>query len=762
MEKSNKKRSIGGIISFITILILILAVVFIASRPNYGSEIEMIPEFQELVNSGEVSDVYAEGGRALVRLKESEISDNDWSRHRKADCYVMYTSSTDIKDIITEYNNTVDAAAKVSYVNHPASESLISTIAPYISIIIMIALAVMFWRMLKKATNAGGTNNFGKSTAQVERSSIRFSDIAGADEEKEETAEIVEFLKNPQKFRAVGARIPKGVLLVGPPGTGKTLLAKAVAGESNVPFFSMSGSDFVELYVGVGASRVRDLFSTAQQHAPCIIFIDEIDAVGRRRGSGLGGGHDEREQTLNQLLVEMDGFNNNTGIIVMAATNRADILDPALLRPGRFDRQIHVNVPDVKGREGILKIHARGKPIDKSVDFGAIARLTSGMTGADIENFLNEAAILTARDGRSTITMADITEGINKATMGPQKRSNLVTEEDKKRTAYHESGHAILIKSLNTGETVHEVSIIPRGQAGGYTSMRTSKDTSYYTKDVLLNKICGAMGGRIAEEIVFGELSTGAANDIKQATQIAHYMVVEYGMSDLGFVNYGEDAEIFVGRDYQKKTSYSEETAAKIDEQVQKILSECYAKSKKLLESKRDIMDNMVKLLLEKETIYSDEIDMIISGKDPKDVSKHIEKRAKAEKRRNDKLRKVQEVEQAKKLQEIKLQAATALNKAGILSKSELDLIKSEIDKTETALPAAPKKRGRPRKNPLTSTDSKESSASKDSTTKSAAPKSTSTKAKTASKPKTAKKSATKEKQEKKSEKKDNSTKDSK
>lgn len=680
LDNNKKKKSTGGILSIITLIILIFIVIFIASQPNYGKRISTT-DFQEMVTNGEVQDVYAQGGTAIIRVVDSAITDAQWKK--RADYYVTYTDITIIYDIIDAYNNQDPAPeVTINFDNQVQGESWVSSIVPYISLIIMIALVYMFYRMIRGASKGNGAMSFGKSKARIEKPNVKFSDIAGADEEKEETREIVEFLKNPQKFRAVGARIPKGVLLVGPPGTGKTLLAKAVAGESNVPFFSISGSDFVELYVGVGASRVRDLFDTAKRNAPCIVFIDEIDAVGRQRGAGLGGGNDEREQTLNQLLVEMDGFQGNTGIIVLAATNRADVLDPALLRPGRFDRQIYVNVPDVKGREGIMKIHAKNKPIDKDVDFTAIARLTSGFTGADIENFLNEAAILAARDNRSTITMEDITEGINKVTMGPQKKSHLVSERDKKITAYHESGHAILAKLLNAGETVHEVSIIPRGVAGGYTSMRDTNDENYYTKDRLLNKICISMGGRIAEELVFGEITTGASNDIQQATKIAHKMVTEWGMSNLGFINYGTQNEVFIGRDYQKQVAYSETTSGKIDEEVSKIIDACYKKAKKTLEDNRQILENMATLLLDKETIYTDEVDMLIGGADPKDVAKSIDKKEKSRKKKEEKIKKDQEIEQAKKLQQVKLQAATALNKAGILSTSELEMIKKEVSET--------------------------------------------------------------------------------
>ena len=438
----------------------------------------------------------------------------------------------------------------------------------------------------------------------------------------------MQFLKSPGKFTAVGARIPKGVLLVGPPGTGITLFAKAVAGEANVPFFPISGSDFVEMFVGVGASRVRDLFDQAKKNMPCIIFIDEIDAVGRQRGAGLGGGHDEREQTLNQLLVQMDGFETNDGIIVMAATNRADILDPALLRPGRFDRQIYVHIPDVRGREAIFKVHARGKPIAPDVDFQVLARITSGFSGAEIANLLNEAAILCARDNRTQITMEDIYEGINKVVMGPQKKSRLVTEVDKRITAYHESGHALVAKFSPHCDPVHEVSIIPRGNAAGYTMLRPDDDNDHMTVNKLKDNLAMGMGGRAAEELVIQDVSTGAVGDIKQATDTARKMVMEWGMSDkLGPVYYGSNQEVFLGRDYQSTHTYSEDVASKIDAEVSKLVDAAHKTAVKILTEHRDVMDKMVRLLIERETIYTEEVDMLIAGNSVEEVRDALDKR---------------------------------------------------------------------------------------------------------------------------------------
>lgn len=536
-----------------------------------------------------------------------------------------------LPDIINEWADMADdmgngrgdyirKSIKVSY-SDPSSGSLLSSIL--VPILLYAILAIVFIIILRKSMGANNqAMNFGKTTAnQVRDIKVRFNDVAGAEEEKQELQEIVDFLKYPKKYTDIGARIPRGVLLVGPPGTGKTLFAKAVAGEANVPFFSISGSDFVEMFVGVGASRVRDLFDQAKKNMPCIIFIDEIDAVGRQRGAGLGGGNDEREQTLNQLLVQMDGFEASSSIIVMAATNRADILDPALMRPGRFDRQIYVNIPDVKGREEIFKVHSRNKPLSADINFKSLARLTAGFTGADIENILNESAILAARDNRRLIEMKDISEAINKVMAGPAKRSRLVTETDKRITAYHESGHAIVAKLMKHCDSVHEVSIIPRGMAAGYTITLPENDDNHMTKGKLLDNIAMMLAGRAAEEIVIKDVSTGASNDIQRASKIARRMVTEWGMSDtLGNMYLGASEEVFLGRDYQTQLNYSDDVAAKIDEEVKRILDEQYQVALKILRENRSIMDAMVKALYEKETIYEDEIDALFgedsSGKE--------------------------------------------------------------------------------------------------------------------------------------------------
>ena len=498
--------------------------------------------------------------------------------------------------------------------NVPVNNDWLSLLLP--SLITVGGCFLIFWLMQNRG---GGTNakmmNFGKSRARMTRDNKEnFSSVAGLAEEKEDLEQVVDFLRDPRKYTEVGARIPKGIILVGPPGTGKTLLAKAVAGEAGVPFFSISGSDFVEMFVGVGASRVRDLFDEAKKMAPCIVFIDEIDAVARRRGSGLGGGHDEREQTLNQMLVEMDGFGVNEGIIVLAATNRPDILDPAILRPGRFDRKLAVGRPDVKGREDILKVHAKNKPIGDDVDLNRIARTTAGFVGADLENLLNEAAIITAKEGRKYIQQNDIDRAFVKVGIGEEKKSRVISEKEKKITAYHEAGHAILFHVLPDMGPVHTVSIIPTGiGAAGYTMPLPGEDEMFNTKGRMLQHIQVSLGGRIAEELIFGDVTTGASQDIKQATAIAKSMVMQYGMSEkVGLVNYGSEGdEIFIGRDFGQTKSYGEHMATIIDEEVKRIIDDCYAKAKEIIEANRSVLDRCAALLLEKEKIGQEEFEAL-------------------------------------------------------------------------------------------------------------------------------------------------------
>ena len=493
-----------------------------------------------------------------------------------------------------------------------------------------VLLCIVFYLIMRSMMGGGGkVMSFAKTKARVSTNiKVRFTDVAGAEEEKVELAEVVEFLKQPKKFSDLGARIPRGVLLVGPPGTGKTLFAKAVAGEAGVPFFSVSGSDFVEMYVGVGASRVRDLFDMAKKNQPCIIFIDEIDAVGRQRGAGLGGGNDEREQTLNQILVQMDGFESNEGVIVMAATNRADILDPALMRPGRFDRQIYVNLPDVKGREQILKVHARNKPIAPDVNFKTVARITAGFSGADLANLLNEAAILAARRNKQFIGNAELYEGVNKVLMGPQKKSRVVTESDKRITAYHEAGHAIIARLCEHCDPVQEVSIIPRGNAAGYTMTRPDNDDAHMSKNKIEDFICMALGGRVAEETVIKDITTGASNDLERVTEMAKRMVTEWGMSDkLGLVTYGSNSQtVFLGKDMETHNAYSDETARTIDEEIRRIITTAHERAVRFLTEKRSVLDNMARVLIERETIYTEEVDLLMEGKDYKEVIDYMDK----------------------------------------------------------------------------------------------------------------------------------------
>ncbi len=683
---NNKKKS--GFNYIYTFIIILLAIFILFAFVDINQNIEQIEPSSaiELIEQGKVEQIYAYNGEARILLKEDSIVQDKTQFPNQADFYFKYTSQVweQVLNAITTYNNSgVETSQKIKWSNPPVEASWLETLMPLLYIGLSIFAIYFIFRMFSRSNNSA--MQFGKNKARVTSNvKVRFSDIAGAEEEKQELAEIVEFLKNPQKFTELGARIPKGVLLVGNPGTGKTLLARAVAGESNVPFLSISGSDFVEMFVGVGASRVRDLFDQAKKSQPCIVFIDEIDAVGRQRGAGLGGGNDEREQTLNQLLVEMDGFEANEGIIVLAATNRSDVLDPALLRPGRFDRQIYVNVPDVKGREGIIRIHAKNKPISDDVDFQTLARITSGFTGADLENMLNEAAILAARNHRPKIIMQDITEGINKVLMGPQKKSLLVTEKDKLITAYHESGHAIVGKLLENCEEVQEVSIIPRGMAAGYTMSRPENDDNHMGKNKLNDTIAMMMGGRLSEELFMEDISTGASNDIKRATQLARKMVVEWGMSDkFGFMSFGSEEEIFVGRNYQNRNEYSEATASEIDAEVKKILDYNYERARKILLDNKEYVKQMAELLIEKETIYKDEVDMILAGKSKEEIVKHMDEEAEKKRKEEEKVR--QENEKEKKIKEINLRVKTAemYLKEGIISKEDFDLI---IKEKENAL----------------------------------------------------------------------------
>ena len=680
-QKSNQKRR-----TWLWALITVLLIVMVIYIVGLGNKIEKISytEFQDKVIAGQVAEVYTSGNNGYVLLKDSKIKAEKFPD--KADFKFTFINSELLIQFIDDYNNgnlegqteAPKTKIKVSYTI--PQESWFSKLLPVLSLLIMIVLGYF---IIKSMMGASGKNmGFGKTKAVLgENVKVRFADVAGSEEEKAEMQELVEFLRNPRKFTRLGARIPKGVLLVGPPGTGKTMLAKAIAGESNVPFYSISGSDFVEMFVGVGASRVRDLFEQAKRNAPCLVFIDEIDAVGRQRGAGLGGGNDEREQTLNQLLVQMDGFNGSEGVIVIAATNRPDVLDPALLRAGRFDRQIVVNRPDVSGREKILGVHSKNKPLADDVDFKAVAKITVGFTGADLANVMNEAAILTARDNRSVITMKDINEAIAKVQLGPQKRSNVTTQEDNKRTAFHEAGHAIVAYVLQKDKKVHEISIIQRGMALGYTATRNTIDSNSMSFEQLNNEIAMAAGGRCAEEIIFGEKSVGASNDIKQMTNIARAMVTEYGMSEkFGMMYLGSDGELFLGKDYQSHAAYSEKIAGEIDEEVKRIVNENYQKAIKVLKDNIDKLNVMAEVLLEKETIYSDEVDMIMAGSSKEEVVAKMEEKAELMRKQEEEARKkreqeAKEAEQA--LMELKEKAQKALYEAGVIHET------SEIKKDE-------------------------------------------------------------------------------
>lgn len=595
-------------------LILFLVVVGIVQFVTNGGEQAEAPSYNQLrqeVKDNKIKEmtVQFDGYAYLVTGKYREITDE-----KKSENFSTYIPATDAAmQELTAASESNDV--KLTVVPMEGQSIWLTLLSSFIPLVIMF---VLFFFLFNQAQGGGGkVMNFGKSKARLyneEKKRVTFEDVAGADEEKQELVEVVDFLKDPRKFNTVGARIPKGVLLVGPPGTGKTLLARAVAGEAGVPFFSISGSDFVEMFVGVGASRVRDLFENAKKNAPCIIFIDEIDAVGRQRGAGLGGGHDEREQTLNQLLVEMDGFGANEGIIIVAATNRPDILDPALLRPGRFDRQITVDRPDVKGREAVLKVHARNKPLTKDVKLDIIAKRTTGFTGADLENLLNEAALLAARRNRKDISMTEVDEAIDRVIVGTEKRSRVISDREKRIVAYHEAGHTIVGYFLEHADTVHKVTIIPRGRAGGYVIMMPKEDRMLVTKQELLDRVTGLLGGRVAEELFIGEIGTGAYSDFQQATSIIRSMIVEYGMSEkLGPMQFGtSQGQVFLGRDIGHEQNYSDQIAYEIDQEMQRFITECYEKCKELLSKHAKEVHLIANTLLEKETLELEQIKNLI------------------------------------------------------------------------------------------------------------------------------------------------------
>ncbi len=597
----------NGIKTLAIWLVIGVIILFVVPAVLDGTNKQMTySELLSKIEAGEVTDISIsyDGDSAKVKLKDDNSIKN--------------VNLPGINNLLDNLNDSM----KENNVNvFREDESFLATIGDWILPVTSIVMLFVLMMLFLGGNQAGqkGTMTFGKSRARLlngnDKNKITFDDVAGIDEEKEELQEIVEFLKNPKKFTDMGARIPKGVLLVGQPGTGKTLLAKAVAGEAGVPFFIISGSDFVEMFVGVGASRVRDLFEEAKRNAPCIIFIDEIDAVGRQRGAGLGGGHDEREQTLNQMLVEMDGFSANEGVIVLAATNRPDVLDKALLRPGRFDRQIVVPAPDVKAREQILEVHSKKKKLAEDVDLKVIAKNTSGFTGADLENLLNEAALLTARRDKQEIGEKEIEDAMIKVTMGPEKKTRVRSNKEKRLVAYHEAGHAVVSKFLPTQDPVHEISIIPRGMAGGYTMYRPAEDKSFISKTEMEENIVSLLGGRVSEQLVLGDISTGASNDIERATQIAKSMCTKYGMSDrIGTITLGSSQdEVFLGRDFAQEKSYSEETAGIIDEEIKHIIDHAYEEAKSILSKNRDKLDKVAAVLIEKEKITGDEFDQIFA-----------------------------------------------------------------------------------------------------------------------------------------------------
>ena len=588
------------------LIIGIICIILISAIMERAETKMSYDELVVAINNEKVESIKLEanGNKAYVMLKNNNIE-----------------KEVNIPSIDAFMAEISDDLANQSFTFEEKSQSIWITILGLLSPFAIIIAFFVFWLLLSSNGQGGGnkTMSFGKSRARVvggaEKGKVTFKDVAGVDEEKEELQEIVEFLKAPKKFTDMGARIPKGVLLVGHPGTGKTLLAKAVAGEAGVPFFIISGSDFVEMFVGVGASRVRDLFEQAKRNAPCIIFIDEIDAVGRQRGAGLGGGHDEREQTLNQLLVEMDGFSANEGVIVLAATNRPDILDKALLRPGRFDRQIVVSAPDVKAREEILEVHSRQKKLGEDVDLKVIAKNTAGFSGADLENVMNEASLLAARRNKQEINMQDVEDAMIKVTMGPEKRSRVRSEKENKLVAFHEAGHAVVSHYLPTQDTIHQISIVPRGMAGGYTMYRPDEDKNFMSKIEMEESIVGLLGGRVAESIVLNDISTGASNDIERASKIARDMVTKYGMSDsLGTITFGSgQEEVFLGRDWTQTRNYSEETSAKIDEEVKKIIDNGYNRAKEILTMHSDKLHAVANLLLEKEKVDGEEFAAIFA-----------------------------------------------------------------------------------------------------------------------------------------------------
>ena len=611
-NNNGKKPSLLKVIAIYALVFLVIAGIIsaISGGSIFGGEDAKEIEFSEFVdylNKGQVSE---------LTINENNRS---YTAKLKSGTTVLAFAPTIYDMAVVSEQYIVPQSAEGTLVVKSVRPSSYAGLLSWIPTIIMIVLMVVLLRSVMGGGGNAGVMNFGKSRARMvkadDKKRITFKEVAGLEEEKQELSEIVDFLKNPKKYIELGARIPKGVLLVGPPGTGKTYISKAVAGEAGVPFFSISGSDFVEMFVGVGASRVRDLFADAKKNSPCIVFIDEIDAVGRRRGAGIGGGNDEREQTLNQLLVEMDGFDANEGIIVLAATNRPDVLDPAILRPGRFDRQVTISTPDVKGREAVFQLYAKNKPIDGDVDLKVLAKRTPGFTPADIENMMNEAALLTARRNGTIIHMEDLEEAITRVIAGPKKKSRVMSDKERRLTAYHEAGHAIVMRATPNSDPVHQVTIMPRGMAGGFTMQLPEEDHYYITRTEMYNDIMHLLGGRIAESLVLGDISTGASSDLERATRTAHDMVTKYGMSDIiGPVNYSSNDEVFLGRDFTSKQNYSEELASKIDAEVRRIIDSAYKDAEQMLKDHREQLDRVAEALLEMETLDADEFEAVHSG----------------------------------------------------------------------------------------------------------------------------------------------------
>ena len=617
----NKKNTKKNIVPYLLLFLIIISIVYLMDVFNKKVNMMTYNQFVKVVNKGEVNEVViTPHTRANVYIITGTLKN-----YKENESFYLKVPLTN-ESIALIYKAQEEKGFKLDVSNDPDSSTLMLFLVNVLPLMLLVGFAFFF--LTRQMGGANKSMDFGKSRARLTsgQDKVTFDQVAGLSEEKEEVKELIDFLKNPKRFQEMGARIPKGVLLVGPPGTGKTLLAKSVAGEANVPFYFISGSEFVELFVGVGASRVRDMFKQAKQTAPCLIFIDEIDAVGRQRGAGLGGGHDEREQTLNQLLTEMDGFGANEGIIILAATNRPDVLDPALLRPGRFDRQVTVNLPDVKGREEILEVHAKGKTFAKQVNLKNIAKRTVGLSGADLENLLNEAALLAVRRNKKQITMSEIDEAHDRVLMGPAKVSHKYTEHEKKVVAYHEAGHAVMGLKLDGANEVQKITIIPRGNAGGYNLMLPKEETYLSTKTELLDTICGLLAGRVAEEVEFNEITTGAHNDFEKATKIARAMVTEYGMSELGPVQFEhQESSVFLGRDYNKSKNFSSQVAFEIDQEMRKIIDECYKKTTKVIKDNKDLLELIASTLLVHETITKEEIDYLVKHKRlPEDTAEEV------------------------------------------------------------------------------------------------------------------------------------------